>query len=216
MADITKEMMEKHPKKFEELAEKLQKEENYTLPKVLEDKLNAIKNTPIEEKAIADKMKSSTKEMEDGNIQSDEINIEIVESIYTIDEIQKLLDTDCKLKDIAEFGARVINKVFIFKDENGELKEIESHKDLKPLAYIEKKELRKITNKIRNVFAGENPYTEVNLKKFQKVQEEARDYVFEKCKYLDIDSMSDWEKNLLVEKVKANATGHYEPQMGKN
>jgi len=28
--------------------------------------------------------------------------------------------------------------------------------------------------------------------------------------------MTKWEKDLLIEKVKANATGNYEPQMGKN
>lgn len=216
MTEIAKEMMGKYPKQFEELASKLKKDDEYKLPKVLQDKLDSIKNTPLDELKIDNKMKDSIAALETGDIQSDEVNIEIVEAIYSVDEIQNLLDTDCKLKDVAEFGARVINKVFSFKDDKEELKEIPSHKNLKPLAYLEKKELRKIVNKLRSLLTGANLYTEENLNKLQEVNKEVKEYVLRKCSYLDLDSMSQWEKNLLVEKVKANATGNYEPQMGKN
>lgn len=216
MTEITKEMMEKYPKQFEELASKLKKDDEYKLPKVLQEKLDSIKNTPLDELKIDKKMKDSIAALETGEIQSDEVNIEIVEAIYSVDEIQNLLDTDCKLKDVAEFGARVINKIFPFRDEKEELKEVSSHKNLKPLAYLEKKELRKIVNKLRNLFTGANPYTPENLEKLQEITKEVEAYVLRKCSYLDLDSMTKWEKDLLIEKVKANATGNYEPQMGKN
>ena len=213
--ELINKAIEKHPERFKELTEKLRVEDEYILPAVLQEKLDTIKDSPLLEEKIAAKMKESVSSIEAGEIQADEVNLEITESLYTVEEIESLLGK-YDLKDIAEFGSRVIDKVFSLKDKDGEFKEVPSHKELKPLAYLERKELRKITNKTRNIFVGEKKYSEENLKKFQLVQEETREYILNKCKYLEIDKMSDWEINLLVDKMKANATGNYEPAMGKN
>ena len=225
---------------IEKFISKLENKEKYKLPEVLQIKLDGIKNNPIDETEIALKKDSIDKQIESGDLDPQEAFFEIIESVYTVSEIETLQQVHkIKIKDIISFSSMLSNKVFSQREEDkdGELqlKEIESQNELEPITYGTQKLLRKELKKFYTLnkkasdlsseiieLTKEDKKTKDKNKELNKLtdqlevglkQLEENTYKYSK---LDVSEMSEWEKKLLYAKVTSMAYGNYTPPVGKN
>jgi hypothetical protein len=215
--------------------DKLKKEKEQKLPQVFEDKLATVGNNPIEEPKIAELRDEINKKLKDGEIDKIEALLDIIEGIYTIDELNNM-DTD--IKELIKLGSRLSVQVFgyTYEDENKNTiyKEVPSQDDLQPLSYSQKREVRKLIKDSRKIYdEAEEKANKIDLKiengedvstlleesteAFKKVSELAesnKEKILGMCN-LDYKSMSEWEQELLHQKLIANASGNYQPKVGK-
>jgi len=227
-----------HKNQIENLIKKLETEKEMKLPKEFEDKLKTIKNNPVDEEDIAVVKKELDDKVLDGEIDHTDALLDLVGAVYDAKDISP----DTNINDVITFGSRLTTHIFGHKYTNDEgeevFKEIESHKDLKPLTYKEKRD-------VRNKLMGLKKEINKHQKKSKEVisQLEDLDITEEKAQSLkdelkamtdDIDKlikdirkdiikmsnlktkdMSDWEEELLYQKLIANANGSYAPVQGK-
>jgi hypothetical protein len=200
---------------------------------VFEEKLKSIKNNPVEEPKLAKAQLEIAEKMKNNEIESTEALLEIVGAIYTDEEIEAIeLEYNFELKDVVKFGGAVSDKVFGYKeivDGVEVFKEIESQMNLKPIPYSKKREIREQQKKYSDAIGKLVGYLNETEKNFEEIDEvklkdlqenaEKEEKIFSgkisSAHNLDTSSMSDWEKELLKQKVVANSFGNYMPPMGK-
>ena len=214
---------ETHAKTIENLVKKLTLEKENKLPQIFADKLATIKNNPLEEKDIVTIFESAKENIEAGTLDAEELYSEILEAVYTIDELNEF--THLNAKDFLNLGLAVVEKIFGFtyEDENNNkiYKEVPSFNGLNPMSYIDRKNFTKeLKNnyKIIRDMVIEEEWTEIQKTSFAEYDKKM---LATKVKWLektglDIEKMVEWEKNLLFELIKAHVNGEYTPTMGKN
>lgn len=229
MKDLNEKIKELNEGQIElvsQFVEKITKTEDL-LP-VFEDKLKTIKNNPIDEPKIAKKQKEIEELAKEGEIDQAEILLEIIEAVYTVEEIEALeSEHNIEIKDLIKFGGAITEKVFGYKETvNGEeiFKEITSQDNLKPVPYSKKREIREQHKKYTKainvaVEATKNQTPDLEeLKALEaeiKKQEKLLDIKINEGCNLDMSEMTDWEKELLKQKVIGNSFGAYMPPVGK-
>lgn len=161
--------------------------------------------------------------------QKDEVDmlLEILECVYSVDELDKIQsETKFELNNLVEFAESITEKVFEYKElnEKGEqvFKEIECQDELKPISYISQKNIRKAQNALNNViekiqtdFGNQDMSSMLELNKKLEEKGKVVDALVKKAHDLNTAEMSDWEKQLLKQKVIENAFGRYMPLVGK-
>ena len=238
MIDRIEVLLEENPNAFTPLVEKLEKAKEYKLPQVLQKKQDSLKNTPMDEEDIAEHRDMLQKQVEAGEMEYSESTLELVESIYSTEELKELQSLhDITLTDLVKFSIAVTDKVFGLReeDENGELhlKEVASQKELQPLFYDTQKLIRKESKKhdrkvsqLQDSVRGFgdqktqdiSEVIQANKKLAEEVKESARNLklLARKHSRIETDEMSEWELDLLQTKMIAMAHGNYTPPAGKN
>lgn len=142
--------------------------------------------------------------------------IKFVKLAIGVEKLQKLEAEKCSLKDIKELGEAIRNKIGSY-ELDGKLKEIDSHKNLENISFAN----AEVVSELSIAFYEE--ITKYNVATATKEQTEKVSQMLEelneKCleiQNLDTSEMNEWEKGLLVEKIKAMAKGEYESPVGKN
>lgn len=143
------------------------------LPKVLEEKLNNIKNNPLDEPKIAELKNKLSKKVLDKKIDDAELFLQITEFVIDENELEQMFSDGIGLEQFAFFGKSVVSKVFdlrfLNEDKESVLKEIESQNNLKVLSYKETREIKKARiiqdNKVHK---KQREYSEL-VKKLEKV-----------------------------------------------
>jgi len=226
----------KQLKDTEKFIENLTKKND--LPEILQIKLDGIKNNPIAEPKIAAARDKIVKALNKKEISTTDATLELIEAVYTIEEIEEIeVEYKLEIKDLIKFGNEIALKVFGKKElVDGEevFKEIESQNDLRPIPYSKKRKVRDAFQKVGDI--SQKALNE--LKKYEgkddvKLSEKAKNKVADLDKKmneakelldrevnsahnLDTSDMTEWEKELLHDKVVANCFGNYIPPMGKN
>lgn len=225
---------------FEALVEKLENEKAYKLPEVLQKKLDSIGNNPIDEKGLADKKEQINKLIEDGELDANEVLLEMLEEIYSITEIETMQSVHkLDINDLTRFASAVSVKVFPVKEKNelGEeiLKETPSQDALQPISYGVQKLLRTETKKYNRLLGKmkesldkankliendesieeELKYQEELNKKTEQSLEDLKNLTY-KHSGLDTTEMGKWELELLYNKMLSMTFGAYTPPLGKN
>lgn len=226
---MKKELAEELTKKLKEKLDTLNEEQlslvlNYAedltreikLPKVLEDKLETIGNSPLDEPVIAETRETILKKQEHGDLSPLDYPLDLLESVYTIDEIENL---DVDINELSTFGMVLHKKVFSLREKvDGKeiLKEIPSQNELKPISYQSKRKIRSISLKIKelNSIERSKPEEKRDFTEIEKLFKEQKQ-IIQESHNLNTNSMSEWEKELLTEKIIAHAFGNYMPPMGK-
>lgn len=214
--------------------------EEKKLPQILQKKLDTIKTNPLVEPKIATKQEEIQKAIDEGTLTLQEAPLEILEAIYSIEEIESLEEEhNLEIGDLILMGNEVAEKVFSYTEKiqgNEVYKEIETQNSLKPVKYSKKREIRDVYKKYGNLIQeltflykkSENALSlglEKELENIKKELESLQDKVEQEEKILnqkvndahdlDTSTMSEWEKELLKQKVIANCFGNYMPPMGK-
>lgn len=225
---------------YEKLAKKIEDEQNIKLPDVLQKKLDEIGNNPLDEKGLADKKEQINKLVTDGELDANEVLLELLEEIYSITDIEKMQSIHkIDINDLTRFAGAVSVKVFPIKEKNelGEdvLKEIPSQDALEPISYGVQKLLRTETKKYNRLLskmkesldkardledAGESIAAELEIQdklneKTEKALQDLKNLTY-KHSGLDTSEMSEWELELLYNKMISMTFGAYTPPMGKN
>lgn len=195
---------------------------------VFAEKLEAIKNNPIDEPKILAKQKEIEEKATSGDMDITEVLLEVIEAVCTIEEIEELeREYNLTIQDLVRFGGAISEKVFGLKEiVDGEevFKEIPSHAELKPVPYSKKREIREQVKKYDNALKNFTEYVknekreDAKVKKLEdeiKKQNKLLDEKINQAHNLDTSNMSKWEKDLLKQKVLANSYGTYMPPMGK-
>lgn len=150
-----------------------------------------------------DKVTSFYKTTEDGQEVFKEIESQNnLEPIKSFQVMKKITDYDKKAK---ELGRKAKIKSIEFMSKGTEYDEKIRNGELST------KEYKKLLDKHREEFEIELSKMKDNIEQF-KTQSQA--YCFEHCN-LEVENMSQWEKDLLWHKMKAMAAGDYTPPMGK-
>lgn len=189
------------------------------LPEIFKEKLEQLKNTPMDEPKVAAK-KEDAIQRELGEV---EYSLELVETIFTISELDAINEKEqLELKDLVKFGAEIDKKVFGFKEvvDGAEVfKEIPSQNELKPLSYSKKKEIRDLSFKARKISDAlkDEKDTEKILKIFDELTALDKELIKAAASShnLDESKMTKWEKDLLMQKITSHAMGAYNPPLGK-
>lgn len=229
-----------HESAIENFIKKLEIEKEQKLPQTFEDKLNTLGRTPLDEPKI-NRIREEDKENED--LSDEEKYLNFVEALYTIDEIEDMnKEDDDIIKTLVKLGSRIEERIFGVTYEDGDkniiFKEVQSQDNLKPLAYIQKKELKKLKNSLAkqtkeaqefsqkvyaNIYDENADKDKVKLDmeeaknkwdEVAKVAEQVNEKIL-KMSGLDYEVMCEWEKELLIQKLIANAEGRYTPKLGK-
>jgi len=223
-----------------QLVTALDEKRDLKLPAVLEEKLNLVKDNPLEAKEIKTKQDEIEKMIESGEIDASEASIELLDAVLTIEELNKFHSDGITLVEFQKLGIEISDKVFGHKhfneDENYVYKEIDSHKEMNILSFHERKEIRKLSKKVKTNA----------MKNFQKLQtakkindgkqsEKVSDIISEikaenekseklvkelhnkaiKYSGLDKNSMTKWEQDLAIAKIIDMAEDNYTPPLGK-
>lgn len=227
---------QKHTTQIERLVENLEKKDS--LPQELQDKLSLIGNTPMKETKIAEVWKSVENDTE---LDADDKVIAILEVLLADGETTDLYAKGITLSDFIKFGHMAKEKVMGVTELNdaGETvyKEVESHKDLKPLSFATIKEIKKYRKKFITKFteyssenqtfitklqAGDEVDIEANKEKVEKLAKEQQESMEEMNKRalefsgISYENQTEWEQTLLANKVVAMTMGNYNPPMGKS
>ena len=227
---------EEHQTEIQLLINKLTKIKEQKLPQIFEDKLKTIKNNPIDEPEIDMLKKELDKQVLAGDIDETESLLELVGAIYDAKDIS----ADTNINDVITLGARLTDHVFGHKYINEKKEEVfkepKSHEEFKPLAYIQKKEVRKLIVSLQNSYS-EIKESYLNIKKSESNKDDnIATLILESEKLVEntntkmednrkrilgmsdlaTTNMSEWEIELLYQKIIANANGSYTPPMGKN
>jgi hypothetical protein len=228
---------------IETLVSALDKKRDLVLPVVLKEKLDQIKITPIDEKAISLKQKEIEEMLKSGELDEREAPIELLETIFTAEEFEKLHASGITFAEFQLLGREIKDKVFDFKhlDEKGNLvyKEVDSHKDMAVLTFLERKDMRKairktvnfgieINKKLQEATKLNNSDSEGNQEKITQILAEVKEIQNEvevatknltekalELSKLDKKTMTEWEQNLAVAKVIEMADDRYTPPAGK-
>jgi len=228
---------------IETLVLQLDKKRDLILPAVLKEKLDKVKTTPVDEKAIALKQKEIEEMLENGELDEREAPIELLETIFTVEEFEKLHASGITFVEFQLLGREIKDKVFDFKyfDEKGNLvfKEIDSHKDMAILTFMERKDIRKlirknvnfgieISRKLQEARQLNNSHSDSNQEKINQILDEVKQRQGEvevaakelnekalELSKLDKKNMTEWEQNLAVGKVIEMADDRYTPPLGK-
>ena len=124
------------------------------VPALLQTKLNSIGINPLVETNIATKQLEINKSLISQELDPIEEPLELLEAIYTHDEVEAMFKDGITIPEFKLFGEAVKSKVFGYKyfDENEKhiFKEIDAHKELKTLSFYERKEIRKLSKKQQN------------------------------------------------------------------
>lgn len=227
--------VETHKGALEAFISKLEKEKERKLPQVFEDKLKTIGNNPIEEPKLAELREEINKKVADGEIDEADALLDIIEGIYTVEDLNGM---DTNITDLIKLGARLSVQVFgyTYEDENKNTiyKEVPSQDDLQPLSYSNKRKVRQLIQASQKQFQEAEQFArtvqasiengddvsdklEKSTEKFKKVSELAesnKKQILSMCN-LDYNSMSEWEQELLYQKLLANVSGNYQPKVGK-
>lgn len=215
-------------------------EEKNKLPQELQDKLSLIGNNPMKESKIAEVWKSVETDKE---LDEDDKIIAILDTIFAEGETTTLYEKGIGFGDFLKFGSMAKEKVMGFmekaNDETEVFKEVESHKELKPLSFATIKEIKKFRKTFLSkytTYVAENQSFISRLQSGDEVkinidEEKAKIETYAK-EYHDsleamnnralemsgirYDNQTDWEQKLLANKVIAMAMGTYTPTVGKN
>lgn len=188
-------------KQITNLLDKL--ESKVELPLELQEKLEKLGNTPIEEEMI---YKAILAKAEDGLVS-------IVANILSKEDIEKL-----PASTVGDFIHAVIQKVSSTKDDEGNFKSTPDTKECDmPNAF----EIEDIVNlsvkaeKARQVFISEDTGDkEKSFKKFEKLNTALDKKIMEVTK-LDADKLTDWEKQLVIEMTFETVKGFRNHAQGK-
>lgn len=229
---------------IERVVDALDSKRDLDLPEVLLVKLNSVGDDPLKEPKIREKQEEIDKLLESNEIDADEAPIELLEVIYTAEEINELHKSGISLAEFQKLGTEIASKVFsqmkLSEDGSYEFKEVDSHKDMAVLSFYERKELRKMVRGVDSIVAQiQQKFAEAHIaskstknKEVDKVSKileemkelkpksiEAQKELADKAllySKLNTKDMSEWEKNLAVQKVIAMAKDAYTPPLGKN
>lgn len=192
------------------------------LPEIFKEKLAQLKDTPMDEPKIDAKRKEIL-EKQGKDFNQVDYCIEIVESVYSIEELDKICEeNDVSLKDIVRFGSEIDKKVFgLTKSVDGVevYKEIPSQMDLKPLAYSKRKEIRDISRQSRKMIEQLQQEQDMDkigalLDEVEKLNENLMKTI-SSSHNLNEAIMTQWEKDLLTSKLVAHSLDNYNPPLGK-
>lgn len=171
-----------------------------SIPKELQDKLDLLGNTPIAEPKIYDAILASE---EDGKAV-------IALAVLTEDEIVKY-----SAKDIGNFIYAVENRVKNIQDENGNFKFTPLTEGCKIPNFLESDQLQRLAVKQNKILMSlQAEYDESKVKEYTSAIETYNTKAFE-ISGLDIDTLSDWEKVLVISQVTASATDAFNCAAGK-
>lgn len=225
---------------FEALVVKLENEKAYALPEVLQKKLDSMGNNPLDEKGLATKKEQINKLVTDGELDGNEVLLELLEEIYSITEIETMQSVHkININDLTRFANAVSVKVFLVKEKNelGEevLKETPSQDALQPISYGVQKLLRQDTKKYNRLLGkmkqsidkarvlaedGKSIEDELRLQEELNTKTDQALKDLKNLAYshsgLDITEMGEWELELLYSKMLSMTFGAYTPPLGKN
>lgn len=131
-------------------------------------------------------------------------------------KLKELEEAKYTVKDIRELGEAIKKQVTSF-ELNGELKEIDSHKNLENISFADAEEISEMLMDYQEEISkiDISTATEEQIENAGKMIKDIREKCLE-IQNLNTENMEEWEKALLVEKVAGMAKGVYESPVGKN
>lgn len=196
LTDVSILLAEGYEDEFEKFIESIQAEKDKrSLPKLLQEKLDKIKNTPIDEPEIFEVLKG---------IEKEELSIiDLVLRFLTEEELDEF-----SIEDVASFAGMVNRKITARKDEKGIFKQTPNTAGWQRPKPSHIKKYEELTKAIKKAMVNKE------VDKIPELSEKLTSFLYEASK-VEEDKLTDWEKQLVVEQTTEAIKGYLNSFLGK-